>query len=114
MSKFATPPRDECWRQLMGEERQMCVHEVMNEVAECGWFTAEQKKLYGTELGMALLSEAAGLRPVATPEEIFAEVAEVAGLRRNVRCYYERRFREALRSHRQEVAEFAQALEEAA
>ena len=98
----------------MGEERQMSVHEVMNEVAECGWFTEEQKKLYGTELGMALLSEAAGLKPAATPEEIFAEVAEIAGLTRNVRGYYERRFRESLRSHRKEVAEFARELEAAA
>ena len=89
----------------------MSVHEVMNEVAERGWFSAEQKKLYGTEMGMALLSEAAGLRPAATPEDIFEEVAEVAGLRRNIRGYYERRFRESLRSQRQEVAELAESLE---
>ena len=114
MSKFATPPRHERWRQLMGEEKQMNVHEVMNEVAERGWFTAEQKKLYGTEMCMALLSEAAGLRPAATPEEIFAEVAEVAGLGRSVRAYYSWRFRNALRSQRQEVAELAQTLEEVA
>ena len=105
--KFATPQREERWELLMGEEKRMSVHEAMQEVAERGWFSVEQKKFYGTEMGMALLSEAAGLRPVATPEEIFAEVAEVAGLRRNVRCYYERRFRESLRSHRREVAEFA-------
>ena len=89
----------------------MTVHEVMNEVAERGWFSAEQKKLYGTEMGMALLSESAGFRPAATPEEIFAEVA---GLGRSVRAYYSWRFRNALRSQRQEVAEFAQALEAAA
>ena len=92
----------------------MSVHEVMDEVADRGWFTLEQRRLYGTEMDMALFSEAAALTPVARPEKIFEEVAEVAGLRRNVRCYYERHFREALRSHRQEVEELAAALEVAA
>jgi hypothetical protein len=81
------------------------VHDLLDEVADRGWFTAAQKKLYGLELGLALTGDAAGYPLVAGPFEIFEEVCEVAGLRRNVRAYYHLRFERALDAHVEQLAQ---------
>lgn len=81
----------------------MTVHQVMAEVMERGWLSAEERGLYWTEFGLALLGDAAGYPLVVGPHEVFAEVCEKAGLRGNVRSYYVRQFGMALDEHIREL-----------
>lgn len=87
----------------------MTVHDVLDSVMERGWFTSEQKKLYGVEMGLALMGDAAGYPLVTGPFEVFDEACEMAGLRRNVKAYYRLRFARALRRHVEQLARDLQA-----
>lgn len=87
----------------------MSAHDVLAEVAELGWFTSEQKKLYGVEMGLALMGDAAGYPLVTGPFEVFDEACEMAGLRRNVKAYYRLRFARALKRHVEQLARDLQA-----